>query len=60
MPGQVRIWVPYRTYATPWFDYLMVSQEEMEEILDNTGWGVTEFLESDTPAYIAVIEKRRT
>lgn len=60
MPGHVRIRVHYRTYGTPWFDYLMVSEEEMEEILDHTGWGVVEFLESDTPAYIAVIDKRGT
>ncbi len=58
MPWHVRIRVRYRTYATPWFDYLMVSKGEMEEILDDTGWGVAESLESDTPAYIAVIKKR--
>ncbi len=56
----MRIRVRYRTYVTPWFDYLMVSKEEMEEILEDTGWGVTRILESDTPAYIAVIEKQGT
>ncbi len=60
MPGEVRIRVRYRTYATPWFDYLMVSKEEMAGILEDTGWGITGILASDTPAYVAIIEKRGT
>ena len=29
MSGQIRMRVRYRTFRTPWFDYLLVSQEEM-------------------------------
>ncbi len=57
MPGQVRIRVRYRRHATPWFDYLMVSKEEMRGILADTGWRVSGFLDSEGSPYIAVIEK---
>lgn len=57
MPGRVRIRVRYHTHATQWFDYLLVSQDEMEEVLSGTGWHVARFLESGGSAYIAVIEK---
>lgn len=57
MPGQLRIRVRYRTYATPWFDYLLVSRGEMREILQGSGWRVTRFLDSLGSTYIAVIEK---
>jgi hypothetical protein len=57
MPGQVRLRVRYRTEATPWFDYLLVSRDEMQTLLQGTGWSVASFINSDGAAYIAVIEK---
>ncbi|MFH1502609.1 MAG: methyltransferase domain-containing protein [Candidatus Eisenbacteria bacterium] len=57
MAGQTRLKVHYRMYTTPWFDYLLVSQPEMEKILEGTGWKVNRFLESGASPYIAVIEK---
>ena len=57
MSGQVRIRVRYRHYATPWFDYLIVSPKEMKAILAGTGWRVRRFLKSAGPVYMAVIEK---
>ena len=57
MAGQLRLRVRFRTYATPWFDYLLVSKAEMEEILAGTGWAVAEYLDSPGPSYIAVIER---
>lgn len=57
MPGQVRLRVRYRNYATPWFDYLFVSWEEMRALLDGTGWRVGRFIGSGGPQYIAVIER---
>jgi len=56
--GQVRIRVRYQKYATPWFDYLYVSREEMRAILRGTGWAVKRFL-AGTLTYIAVIAKIR-
>jgi SAM-dependent methyltransferase len=58
MPGQVRIRIRYRTYATPWFDYLLVSRPEMKRMLRGTGWKIKKFIESrKSPAYIGIIEK---
>jgi 2-polyprenyl-3-methyl-5-hydroxy-6-metoxy-1,4-benzoquinol methylase len=59
MPGQVRIRVRYRKYKTPWFDYLLVSKDEMLEVLKGTDWEVETFIESKYAQYIAVIKKVR-
>lgn len=56
LPGQIRIRVRYRDKSTPWFDYLMVGRDELEELLDGTGWHLARTLDSDD-TYVAVIEK---
>ena len=58
MAGQIRLRNRYRTYTSPWFDYLMVSQKEMLDILDGTDWKISKFIESDSTTYIAIIDKR--
>jgi SAM-dependent methyltransferase len=58
MSGQIRLRARYRTYATPWFDYLMVSKEEMIDILDSTDWKITKFIDCASPMYVAIIDKR--
>lgn len=55
--GQLRIRVRYKKYATEWFDYLLVTPEELEKIIDNTGWGVKKLVWSKGPAYCMVLEK---
>jgi SAM-dependent methyltransferase len=60
MPGQVRMRLRYRTFATPWFDYLLVSKNQMKKILQGTGWRISRFISGVGPAYIAIIEKRAT
>ena len=58
MPGQVRIRIRYLTYASPWFDYLLVSKHEMMKILRRTGWKLSRVIPSKkSPAYVAIIEK---
>jgi SAM-dependent methyltransferase len=58
MPGQVRIRIRYLTYASSWFDYLLVSKPEMIGILRGTGWKVRRFIPSKkSPMYVAIIEK---
>lgn len=57
LPGQLRIRVRYRRYATPWIDFLWVSRREMEQVLEGTGWAVKRYIESEAPQYAAVIEK---
>lgn len=59
MPGQVRIRIRFKQYKGDWFDYLLVSKDEMKDIINGTGWKVREFIDSKTgPQYIAVIEKK--
>lgn len=57
MAGQLRLRVRYQKYATPWFDYLIVSKEEMENILEGTGWEINKVIDSDGTMYIAIIDK---
>ena len=57
MSGQLRGRIRFEKYAGKWFDWLMVSKEEMKEILDGTGWRVKEFINSKSPKYIAIITK---
>jgi hypothetical protein len=59
MPGQVRLRVRYKRHATPWIDLLMVSRQEMESIVEGTGWVVSKYLGSDAAPYVAIIEKNR-
>ncbi len=57
MAGQIRMRVRCGPWQTEWFDYLMVSRQEMEGILSGTGWQAKEYISSEGPAYAAVIEK---
>ena len=57
MSGQLRLRVRYQKFKTPWFDYLIVSQEEMKDIVQGTGWIIYQFIKSRGPTYIAVLEK---
>ena len=56
LPGQARIRVRYRGLKTPWFDYVMVSPEELEDLLAGTGWRLARTLDSGD-LYVAVIDK---
>lgn len=58
MPGQVRIRVRYRNYVGKWFDYLLVSPDEMKEIVTGTGWSVSRFIKSNkSPLYIGILRR---
>jgi SAM-dependent methyltransferase len=57
MAGQLRIRVRYRDLTTPWFDYLLVSVAEMEELVDGTGWEVVRIINGEPGLYVAVLEK---
>jgi SAM-dependent methyltransferase len=58
MSGQLRLRIRYKQHATPWFDYLMVSKEEMRGILEDTGWQAARFIDNpERPSYVAIIEK---
>lgn len=57
MGGQLRLRVIYKKYRTPWFDYLLVSKKELEDILRDTGWTLHKTLDGEMGTYIAVIKK---
>ncbi len=57
LPGQVRIRIRYNEFSTPWFDYLLVSKREMNQLVMGTGWSVRKYLESRGPAYIGIIQR---
>jgi SAM-dependent methyltransferase len=56
LPGQIRLRIRFRTLVGPWFDYPMVSRDELRDIVDGTGWRLDRTIDSDD-TYIAVIEK---
>jgi SAM-dependent methyltransferase len=56
MGGQIRIRVRFQDVATPWFDYMFLSEPELREILDGTGWQLIRKLDGER-TYVAVIEK---
>lgn len=60
MSGQIRIRVRYKKFIGKWFNYLVVSKQEMNEILKGTDWRVERFIESkEGPLYVGVAGKLR-
>jgi SAM-dependent methyltransferase len=57
MPGQIRLRVRFRQYATPWFDLLLVSPDELRAILSGTGWHLHRLLGDENGQYIAIIDR---
>jgi SAM-dependent methyltransferase len=57
MPGQIRLRVRCGIHCSKWFDYLMVSKEEMEGILEGTGWKIIHTIDSTGSTYVAVLAR---
>jgi SAM-dependent methyltransferase len=57
MGGQIRMRVRYEKHATPWFDYLLVSPPEMQDIVRGTGWRIDEIIEGGGANFVAVLER---
>jgi SAM-dependent methyltransferase len=57
MSGQIRIRVRHKKYATDWFDYLLVSKEEMEDLVSDTGWCVERYIDTSDSRYIGILHK---
>jgi hypothetical protein len=55
--GQIRLRHRYKTYASPWFDFFMASQDETRTILDGTGWSIQETINAGDPHYWAILRK---
>jgi SAM-dependent methyltransferase len=58
MAGQVKMRVRFERIASKWFDYLLVSPDEMRKILEPTDWRVEKFVGIRDPNYCAIFRKR--
>jgi hypothetical protein len=56
MPGRLRLRVRYRDLTGPWFDFLLVSPDEMASILDETPRRISRLLQSGSAYYVAILE----
>lgn len=56
-PGYIRLRLRYKDAATPWFELLNVSRDELATLLDGTGWYPSAILESAGESYVAVLAK---
>jgi SAM-dependent methyltransferase len=57
MSGQLRIRIRHGSYATPWFDYLLASPEEMAELAEGTGWELRRVIDVGEYVYVGVLER---
>lgn len=60
MSGLLKIRIRYKQYKGKWFEYLLASKKEVEEILRGTGWKIREFIDSTDEKrsyYLAIIKK---
>ena len=57
LSGQTRIRLRFETTVTKWIEYLMVSKEEMEQLINGTGWKISRFIDSENSGYVAIIER---
>jgi Methyltransferase domain len=55
MGGVERLRVRYRQYATPWYDVLSASREELVRLVEGTGWVAGRFVDNG-PGYVAVLD----
>lgn len=56
LPGQLRLRIRYRDLIGPWFEYLIVSPDEMAEIVEGTGWEIRHLIRDEDSVYVAVLE----
>lgn len=60
MPGQNRLRIRHRLLATPWFDYLLVTPDELAGLAEGAGWRVARVEHDTDPSlalYVALLEK---
>ena len=57
MGGQIRMRVRYKKYKSPWFDYLFLSRDELEALLEGTRWRLKEIVAESGPSYAVHIER---
>jgi SAM-dependent methyltransferase len=58
MGGQLRLRIRFGMLASPWFEYLMLPPEELEELAAPAGWQIARVIDGEGPLYSMVLEKR--
>lgn len=56
MSGQLRLRVRYRDLVGPWFEYLIVSPDEMADIVESTGWQLRRLVRDEGSYFVAVVD----
>jgi hypothetical protein len=57
MPGQLRIRIRHGITIGQWFDYLLASQREVQQIVHGTPWRIRKFINSKGPSYVIVLDE---
>jgi SAM-dependent methyltransferase len=57
MSGQLRLRIRHGLYAGRWFDYLLVSPDEMRELARTGGWALERVLGEGEDYYVGVLRK---
>lgn len=57
MAGQLRLRVRHGTHIGKWFDYLFVSEKELQALVAGTGWHIARTYRSKEANYAIVLEK---
>jgi 2-polyprenyl-3-methyl-5-hydroxy-6-metoxy-1,4-benzoquinol methylase len=60
MAGQIRMRVRFEDSVGEWFDYLLVSPEEMKQIFVDSGWQIEKLIAPEGANYVAVLRKEST
>jgi SAM-dependent methyltransferase len=55
MGGIERLRIRYRQYATPWYDVLFASRDEVARLAEGTGWVASRFV-GEGAGYVAVLD----
>jgi hypothetical protein len=58
MAGHLTVRMRYRELATPWFDYLLCSPDELRGLLRGTRWRLTDVDGAEPSRYTAVLQLR--
>lgn len=55
MPGQTQVRIRYKSYATPYFNWLTVSPSEMAGLAAEAGWRLERLIETSQSSYFCAV-----
>ena len=55
LSGELRVRVRYSNLKGPWFNYLLVSPDEMAEVVEGTGWQIERLVRNEGSYFVAVL-----